>query len=54
MTLVVIGIFMVVILSMQALSGIILSIECAATKASFLAYNNMRRYANDSPPLRFM
>ena len=52
-TLVVIGIFMVVILSMQAQVSTISVLSTQQTKASFLAYNNMRRYANDSPPSWF-
>ena len=52
-TLVVIGIFMVVILSMQAQVSTISVLSAQQTKASFLAYNNMRRYANDSPPSWF-
>ena len=52
-TLVVIGIFMVVILSMQAQVSTISVLSAQQTKASFLAYNNMRRYANDSAPSWF-
>lgn len=52
-TLVVIGIFMVIILSMQAQVSTISVLSAQQTKASFLAYNNMRRYANDSPPSWF-
>lgn len=52
-TLVVIGIFMVVILSMQAQVSQISVMNAQYNKASLLAYNNMRRYANDSAPSWF-
>ncbi|WP_426303676.1 type II secretion system protein [Candidatus Nanosynbacter sp. TM7-008] len=52
-TLVVIGIFMVVILSMQAQVSQISVLSAQHNKASLLAYNNMRRYANDSAPSWF-
>ena len=52
-TLVVIGIFMVVILSMQAQVSQISALSAQHNKASLLAYNNMRRYANDSAPSWF-
>ena len=51
-TLVVISIFLIVILSMQAQVSQI-SVMNAQHKASLLAYNNMRRYANDSAPSWF-
>ena len=52
-TLVVIGIFMAVILSMQAQVSQISVMNAQHNKASLLAYNNMRRYANDSAPSWF-
>lgn len=52
-TLVVIGIFMAVILSMQAQVSQISVLSAQHNKASLLAYNNMRRYANDSAPSWF-
>ena len=52
-TLVVIGIFMAVILSMQAQVSQISVMNAQHNKASLLAYNNMRRYANDSTPSWF-
>ena len=52
-SLVVIGIFMVVILSMQAQVSQISVLSAQHNKASLLAYNNMRRYANDSAPSWF-
>ena len=49
-TLVVIGIFSIVILMMQTQVSNISVLEVQHTKASYLAYSNMRKYANDSPP----
>jgi len=52
-TLVVIGIFSIVILMMQTQVSNISVLEVQHTKASYLAYSNMRKYANDSPPTWF-
>ena len=52
-TLVIIGIFSIVILMMQAQVSNISVLEVQHTKASYLAYSNMRKYANDSPPTWF-
>ena len=52
-TLVVIGIFSIVILMMQTQVSNISVLEVQHTKASYLAYSNMRKYANDSPPVWF-
>lgn len=52
-TLVVIGIFSIVILMMQTQASNISVLEVQHTKASYLAYSNMRKYANDSPPTWF-
>lgn len=52
-TLVVIGIFSIVILMMQTQVSNISVLEVQHTKASYLAYSNMRKYANDSPPAWF-
>ena len=52
-TLVVISIFLIVILSMQAQVSQISVMNAQYNKASLLAYNNMRRYANDSAPSWF-
>ena len=52
-TLVVIGIFSIVILMMQTQVSNISVLEVQRTKASYLAYSNMRKYANDSPPTWF-
>lgn len=52
-TLVVIGIFSIVILMMQTQVSNISVLEVQYTKASYLAYSNMRKYANDSPPTWF-
>ena len=48
-TLVIIGIFSIVILMMQTQVSNISVLEVQHTKASYLAYSNMRKYANDSP-----
>lgn len=53
-TLVVIGIFSIVILMMQTQVSNISVLEVQHTKASYLAYSNMRKYANDSPPTWFV
>mgnify|MGYP000858529082 CR=1 FL=1 len=52
-TLVIIGIFSIVILMMQTQVSNISVLEVQHTKASYLAYSNMRKYANDSPPTWF-
>jgi prepilin-type cleavage/methylation N-terminal domain protein len=52
-TLVVIGIFSIVILMMQTQVSNISVLEVQHTKASYLAYSNIRKYANDSPPTWF-
>ena len=52
-TLVVIGIFSIVILMMQTQVSNISVLEVQHTKASYLAYSNLRKYANDSPPTWF-
>ena len=52
-TLVIIGIFSMVILMMQTQVSNISVLEVQHTKASYLAYSNMRKYANDSPPTWF-
>ena len=52
-TLVVIGIFSIVILMMQTQVSNISVLEVQHTKASYLAYSNMRKYVNDSPPTWF-
>ena len=52
-TLVVIGIFSIVILMMQTQVSNISVLEVQHTKASYLAYSNMRKYANASPPTWF-
>ena len=52
-TLVIIGIFSMVILMMQTQVSNISVLEVQHTKASYLAYGNMRKYANDSPPVWF-
>ena len=52
-TLVVISNFLIVILSMQAQVSQISVMNAQYNKASLLAYNNMRRYANDSAPSWF-
>lgn len=52
-TLVAIGIFSIVILMMQTQVSNISVLEVQHTKASYLAYSNMRKYANDSPPTWF-
>ena len=52
-TLVVIGIFSIVILMVQTQVSNISVLEVQHTKASYLAYSNMRKYANDSPPTWF-
>ena len=52
-TLVVIGIFSIIILMMQTQVSNISVLEVQHTKASYLAYSNMRKYANDSPPTWF-
>ena len=46
-TLVIIGIFSMVILMMQTQVSNISVLEVQHTKASYLAYGNMRKYAND-------
>ena len=53
-TLVVIGVFSIVILMMQTQVSNISVLEVQHTKASYLAYSNMRKYANDSPPTWFV
>lgn len=53
-TLVIIGIFSIVILMMQTQVSNISVLEVQHTKASYLAYSNMRKYANDSPPTWFV
>ena len=52
-TLVIIGIFSIVILNMQAQVSTISIFEVQHTRASYLAYDNMRAYVNDSPPSWF-
>lgn len=52
-TLVIIGVFSIVILMMQTQVSNISVLEVQHTKASYLAYSNMRKYANDSPPTWF-
>ena len=52
-TLVIFGIFSIVILMMQTQVRNISVLEVQYTKASYLAYSNMRKYANDSPPTWF-
>ena len=52
-TLVVIGIFSIVILMMQTQVSNISVLEVQHTKASYLAYRNMLMYENDSPPTWF-
>ena len=52
-TLVIIGIFSMVILMMQTQVSNISVLEVQHTKASYLAYGNMRKYANDSPSVWF-
>lgn len=52
-TLVIIGVFSIVILMMQTQVSNISVLEVQHTKASYLAYSNMRKYANDSPPVWF-
>lgn len=52
-TLVIISIFSIVILNMQAQVSTIAIFEVQHTRASYLAYDNMRAYVNDSPPSWF-
>lgn len=53
-TLVIISTFLVVILMMQTQVSNISILEVQQTKASYLAYGNMRKYVNDSPPTWFV